>query len=212
MRALFDRHSANIEIWNVPNADGDDGRWIGDRRREAEGRDGRVTIVDVARHAGVSKSTVSLVLSGSSLVAEADARARQRGDGRSSATSIIAARRRLRGAKSGVLGMVINDLSNPFFVEMAIGIEAACQGGAFIPFLANTVENPGAPIASHPLDARARRGGLGAFARDRHFGRRIEAADRRHAGRAGDAARSRPQGFVRRAGEQGGRAKGDRSI
>ena len=48
----------------------------------------------------------------------------------------------LRGAKSGVLGMVINDLSNPFFVEMAIGIEEACQGGAFIPFLANTVENP----------------------------------------------------------------------
>src|SRR6185437_6881076 len=48
----------------------------------------------------------------------------------------------LRGAKSRVLGMVINDLTNPFFVEMAIGIEDACQGGAFIPFIANTVENP----------------------------------------------------------------------
>jgi LacI family transcriptional regulator len=48
----------------------------------------------------------------------------------------------LRGAKSGVLGMVINDLSNPFYVELAIGIEQACQGGAYIPFLANTAENP----------------------------------------------------------------------
>ena len=48
----------------------------------------------------------------------------------------------LRGAKSGVIGMVINDLSNPFYVELAIGIEQACQGGAFIPFLANTAENP----------------------------------------------------------------------
>jgi len=41
-----------------------------------------------------------------------------------------------------VLGMVINDLSNPFYVELAIGIEQACQGGAYIPFLANTAENP----------------------------------------------------------------------
>ena len=47
----------------------------------------------------------------------------------------------LRGAKSGVIGMVINDLSNPFYVELAIGIEQACQGGAYIPFLANTAES-----------------------------------------------------------------------
>ena len=32
--------------------------------------EGRATIVDVARRAGVSKSTVSLVLGGSSLVAD----------------------------------------------------------------------------------------------------------------------------------------------
>jgi LacI family transcriptional regulator len=48
----------------------------------------------------------------------------------------------LRGARAGVLGMVINDLANPFFVELAIGAEEACQGGAFIPFLAHTLENP----------------------------------------------------------------------
>jgi LacI family transcriptional regulator len=48
----------------------------------------------------------------------------------------------LRGAKSGVLGMVINDLSNPFYVELAIGIEQACQDGGFVPFLANSAEDP----------------------------------------------------------------------
>jgi LacI family transcriptional regulator len=110
------------------------------RRRKIITRDGRATIVDVARRAGVSKSTVSLVLSGSSLVAEAT---RQRVSAAMAELGYIYHRgaATLRGARSGVLGMVINDLSNPFFVEMAIGIEEACQGGAFIPFLANAAEN-----------------------------------------------------------------------
>lgn len=104
-------------------------------------REGRTTIVDVARRAGVSKSTVSLVLSGSRLVADST---RQRVSEAMSELGYVYHRgaAMLRGARSGVLGMVINDLSNPFFVEMAIGIEEACQGGAFIPFLANVAENP----------------------------------------------------------------------
>jgi LacI family transcriptional regulator len=108
---------------------------------EMEGRNGRATIVDVARVAGVSKSTVSLVISGSSLVAEST---RERVSDAMAELGYIYHRgaATLRGARSGVLGMVINDLSNPFFVELAIGIEEACQGGAFIPFLANVAENP----------------------------------------------------------------------
>ena len=110
-------------------------------RREMEGREGRATIVDVARRAGVSKSTVSLVLGGSSLVADAT---RERVSDAMNELGYIYHRgaATLRGAKSGVIGMVINDLSNPFYVELAIGIEQACQGGAYIPFLANTAENP----------------------------------------------------------------------
>jgi LacI family transcriptional regulator len=109
-------------------------------RREMEGREGRTTIVDVARRAGVSKSTVSLVLGGSSLVAETT---RERVSDAMNELGYIYHRgaATLRGAKSGVIGMVINDLSNPFYVELAIGIEQACQGGAYIPFLANTAES-----------------------------------------------------------------------
>ena len=110
-------------------------------RRQTEAGEGRATIVDVARRAGVSKSTVSLVLGGSALVAEAT---RERVSDAMTEPGYIYHRgaATLRGAKSGVLGMVINDLSNPFYVELAIGIEQACQGGAYIPFLANTAENP----------------------------------------------------------------------
>ena len=101
----------------------------------------RTTIVDVARRAGVSKSTVSLVLGGSSLVAEST-----RGRVTEAMTQLGYIYHRgaatLRGAKSGVLGMVINDLTNPFYVELAIGIERACQGGGFTPFLANSAEDP----------------------------------------------------------------------
>src|SRR5271166_1892190 len=103
--------------------------------------DARATIVDVARRAGVSKSTVSLVLGGSSLVADAT---RERVSAAMVELGYIYHRgaATLRGAKSGVLGMIINDLSNPFYVELAIGIEHACQGGAFVPFLANSAEDP----------------------------------------------------------------------
>src|SRR6516225_6682272 len=101
----------------------------------------RATIVDVARRAGVSKSTVSLVLGGSSLVADST---RERVADAMSELGYIYHRgaATLRGAKSGLIGMVINDLSNPFYVELAIGIEQACQGAAYVPFLANTAENP----------------------------------------------------------------------
>src|SRR5215469_6491878 len=92
------------------------------RRREMVLRRRRTTIVDVARRAGVSKSTVSLVLSGSSLVADST---RQRVSEAMSELGYIYHRgaATLRGARSGLLGLIINDLSNPFYVELAIGVE-----------------------------------------------------------------------------------------
>ena len=105
-------------------------------------RRGKVaTIVDVARAAEVSKSTVSLVLGGSPLVAD---ETRERVHRAMSALGYVYNRgaANLRGAPSTSLGMIINDLSNPFFVELAVGIERSSQLGAFVPFLANTAENP----------------------------------------------------------------------
>ena len=100
-----------------------------------------VTIIDVARAADVSKSTVSLVLGGSPLVAD---ETRERVHRAMSDLGYVYNRgaANLRGASSTSLGMIINDLSNPFFVELAVGIERSSQLGAFVPFLANTAENP----------------------------------------------------------------------
>ena len=83
-------------------------------RGDAADRVGRVTIIDVARRAGVSKSTVSLVLSGSELVAEAT---KLRVNEAMRALGYVYHRgaASLRAASSDLVGMVIGDLKQPLF-------------------------------------------------------------------------------------------------
>jgi LacI family transcriptional regulator len=99
-----------------------------------------VTIIDIAKSAGVSKSTVSLVLKRSPLVKE---EARQRVTKTMDVLGYVYNRgaASLRRSRADLVGMVINDLSNPFFAELAIGIERALQNSGFIPFIANTAES-----------------------------------------------------------------------
>ena len=47
----------------------------------------------------------------------------------------------LRQATSRIVGMVINDLANPFFAELAIGIEQGLRTSGYVPVLAHTAEN-----------------------------------------------------------------------
>jgi LacI family transcriptional regulator len=101
----------------------------------------RVTIVDIARAAGVSKSTVSLVLQESPLVR---AVTRERVRDAISRLGYVYHRgaANLRKSVSDVVGMVINDLTNPFFAEMTVGLESGLQAAGLVPFLANTGESP----------------------------------------------------------------------
>ncbi len=101
----------------------------------------RPTIHDVAREAGVSKSTVSLVLQESPTVrAETRAAVRQAMARIGYVYNRSAAN--LRGGKVGLIGLVINDLRNPFFTEFAISVQMALSERGFATVLANTDEDP----------------------------------------------------------------------
>ncbi|MEP1932455.1 MAG: LacI family DNA-binding transcriptional regulator [Roseibium sp.] len=101
----------------------------------------RPTILDVARQAGVSKSTVSLVLQKSTLVKEAT-----RVDVEKAMADIGYVYNRsaagLRGAASGLIGMIINDLRNPFFTEFAASAQMTFASKGYSTVIANTDEDP----------------------------------------------------------------------
>ena len=102
----------------------------------------RVTVIDIAHAAGVSKSTVSLVLQASPLVNEAT---------RAKVNAVIrdlgyvynrgAANLRQSNSKSKIIGIVVNDLTNSFFAELAVGVDMVVQSAGYVQFLANTAES-----------------------------------------------------------------------
>lgn len=104
-------------------------------------RERRPTIADVARKAGVSKSTVSLVLQNSPLVRE-----RTRHQVREAMAAIgyvyNRAAAKLRTSSAGLIGLVINDLRNPFFTEFATSLQMALSARGYAAVVANTDEDP----------------------------------------------------------------------
>jgi LacI family transcriptional regulator len=101
----------------------------------------RPTIVDVARAAGVSKSTVSLVLQNSPLVRPST----REGVARAMAALGYVYNRsaaNLRGADVGLIGLVINDLRNPFFTEFAASAQMTFARRGYATVIANTDESP----------------------------------------------------------------------
>ncbi|MGV3552185.1 LacI family DNA-binding transcriptional regulator [Rhizobium sp.] len=100
----------------------------------------RITVVDVAEAAGVSKSTVSLVLQASPLVNEAT-RAKVQAAIRDLGYVYNRSAANLRQAKSRIVGIVVNDLTNSFFAELAVGVDQVVQSAGYVQFLSNTGEN-----------------------------------------------------------------------
>jgi LacI family transcriptional regulator len=100
-----------------------------------------VTLEDIARDAGVSRSTVSLVLRDSPLVADTTRRrVREAMQRRGYHPNLLAAG--LRSKRSGILGLVVSDLTYPHYAHMAVGVEEAVEAAGFSLIVANSHERP----------------------------------------------------------------------
>jgi LacI family transcriptional regulator len=81
-----------------------------------------VSIKDVAAHAGVSVGTVSNVLNRPEIVAEAT---RERVHAAIKALGFVRneSARQLRAGRSRMIGLIVLDVANPFFTDVALGVE-----------------------------------------------------------------------------------------
>ncbi|OKB64349.1 Mal regulon transcriptional regulator MalI [Serratia marcescens] len=86
----------------------------------------KITITDVAQQAGVSVTTVSLVLSGKgrispTTVEKVNQAIEQLGYVRNRQAAT------LRGGESGVIGLILRDICEPFYAEMTAGLSEALE-------------------------------------------------------------------------------------
>src|SRR5215207_10043014 len=100
----------------------------------------RVTLMDVARHCGVSRATVSLVLNDSPLVAD-----KTRDQVRQAMTELGYVYNRaaasLRTQHSDAIGVVLTNITNPYFAEFAAGVQDVLMSSATVPLLAVSGED-----------------------------------------------------------------------
>ncbi|NQZ23278.1 MAG: LacI family DNA-binding transcriptional regulator [Colwellia sp.] len=99
-----------------------------------------VTVIDVAKKAGVSKSTVSLVLTGSTKVSDkAKLKVEKAIDEIGYVYNRDAAS--LRSRKSNLVAIVINDLTNPYSAQLAVGLEIQIRQMGLFSMLVNSGES-----------------------------------------------------------------------
>jgi DNA-binding LacI/PurR family transcriptional regulator len=102
----------------------------------------RVTSVDVARHAGVSQSTVSLVFSGKGRgrVSEAT-QERVRSSARELGYRPNVAAQALRLGTSRAVALLVPDITNPFFSRVLRGAQRAAQDAGYTVVLVDTAND-----------------------------------------------------------------------
>jgi DNA-binding LacI/PurR family transcriptional regulator len=95
------------------------------------------TLMDVAERAGVSKSTVSNVIRGTAMVAE-ETRLRVERAIAETGYHPNAIARSLKARTSSAIGIVVPDLTNPFYAQLAVGVERAANALGYAVLTANT--------------------------------------------------------------------------
>lgn len=113
------------------------------------GPDRRVTIVDVAKHAGVSTTAVSKVLR-KAYGASPEMQAKVQAAINELGYRPSAAARGLRG-QTYTIGVMLPDLRNPFFADILDGINTQLTGTDYQPLIATACNNE--PAENHVTDA-----------------------------------------------------------
>src|SRR5580693_4031657 len=107
------------------------------RTRQISGERVSPTMKEVARRAGVSPATVSRVLNKTHYIAEETERRVLEIVGQMKYFKNVHARR-LSTGQSDLLGLVISEISNPYFPEIIRGFQAAAWDRGFDVVLCNT--------------------------------------------------------------------------
>src|SRR5579863_4651125 len=101
----------------------------------------RMTLNDIAKHAGVSPATVSLVLRNNPLAAK-PTRERVQSSIDSLGYVYDRAAANLRARHTHTVGLVVCEITNPFYAELTAGIDDVLDRAGWVGFLANTAESP----------------------------------------------------------------------
>lgn len=108
---------------------------------EKTARQARPTLMDVAKKAGVSRATASLVVRKSPLVG-ADTRAAVEAAMVDIGYVYNIGAAGMRAARSRTIGVIIPNLSNPFFGVLLAGIDRIVDGAGLATFIAHSAESP----------------------------------------------------------------------
>ncbi|MFE6968921.1 LacI family DNA-binding transcriptional regulator [Isoptericola sp. NPDC057653] len=120
---------------------------------------GRARLQDVADRAGVSLATASRVLNGSARQPGAELVARVQAAASELGYVVNAQAQALARARSGLLGLVVQDISDPYFSSIAAGAQNAARDRGRLVLLASTGRDPEAEreavaaFAAHRVDA-----------------------------------------------------------
>jgi LacI family transcriptional regulator len=112
---------------------------VGKAKQTKQLSNGTVTLLQVARDAGVSRATASLVLRGSDLVAD-ETRERVLASMRKLGYVYHRGAASLRTQRSNTIGLIVPDVTNPFFAEMTVGVEERLDQAQHVVLLGNTAE------------------------------------------------------------------------
>ncbi len=100
----------------------------------------RVTLQDVAKHAGVSRATASLIVRGSPKIAE-KTRKKVLESMRELGYVYDRIAANMRSQNSSTVGVIITDIANPFYTELLRGVHHILEDAGYIVFLGTTFDS-----------------------------------------------------------------------